>query len=219
MFSSPRNRPGPWLNDDPLVAVDRHHDVDLSADQDEEVVGDVALPVEVLPLADLAPDPQLVTSAMSAASSVGVASSSSPMVRNLRFYAAHPEGRILVRGGERTTLEPIHVQMESGLYGPQPAPLFEVPGKIGGSTNAGTYLDVVATGFSIPRHVFRHRLPHLGSDRRVLVEGRILPSEAVIDTGYDFFICHASEDKADVAWPLAGELTSRGFSVWYANLF
>ena len=32
---------------------------------------------------------------------------------------------------------------------------------------------------------------------------------------HDFFICHASEDKDAVARPLAEELQSRGFSVWY----
>jgi hypothetical protein len=32
---------------------------------------------------------------------------------------------------------------------------------------------------------------------------------------YDMFICHASEDKADVARPLADALRSRGFSVWF----
>lgn len=32
---------------------------------------------------------------------------------------------------------------------------------------------------------------------------------------HDFFICHASEDKDVVARPLAEELQSRGFSVWY----
>ena len=47
------------VNDDPLVTVDRDHDVDLRADQDEEVVRDVALPVEVLADLGLAPDPQL----------------------------------------------------------------------------------------------------------------------------------------------------------------
>ncbi len=47
------------MNDDPFATVDRHHDVDLGADQDEEVVGDVALPEEELPLVDLASNPQL----------------------------------------------------------------------------------------------------------------------------------------------------------------
>ena len=32
---------------------------------------------------------------------------------------------------------------------------------------------------------------------------------------YDVFICHASEDKEDVARPLAEGLISRGYSVWY----
>lgn len=32
---------------------------------------------------------------------------------------------------------------------------------------------------------------------------------------WDLFVCHASEDKNDVARPLAEELTSRGLNVWY----
>ena len=40
---------GSVVGDEPLVAVDGHHDVDPGAHQDEEVVGDVALPEEVLP--------------------------------------------------------------------------------------------------------------------------------------------------------------------------
>ena len=32
---------------------------------------------------------------------------------------------------------------------------------------------------------------------------------------YDFFICHASEDKEDVARPLAKKLIKKGFQVWY----
>ena len=32
---------------------------------------------------------------------------------------------------------------------------------------------------------------------------------------WDFFICHASEDKSDVVEPLAIELTARGAAVWY----
>lgn len=32
---------------------------------------------------------------------------------------------------------------------------------------------------------------------------------------YDFFICHASEDKARVARPLAKQLVEKGFRVWY----
>lgn len=31
----------------------------------------------------------------------------------------------------------------------------------------------------------------------------------------DFFICHASEDKDEIARPLADALTARGFRVWY----
>ena len=32
---------------------------------------------------------------------------------------------------------------------------------------------------------------------------------------WDFFICHASEDKTEVVEPLAIELYSRGAMVWY----
>lgn len=32
---------------------------------------------------------------------------------------------------------------------------------------------------------------------------------------YDFFICHASEDKDEFVRPLAEELTTKGFKVWY----
>jgi len=32
---------------------------------------------------------------------------------------------------------------------------------------------------------------------------------------YDFFVCHASEDKDDIARPLAEVLRSAGFNVWY----
>lgn len=32
---------------------------------------------------------------------------------------------------------------------------------------------------------------------------------------HDIFICHASEDKEQVARPLAGQLRSVGLSVWY----
>ena len=39
-------------HDEPLAAVDRHHDVDLGGDGYVEVVGQVALPVEILALGD-----------------------------------------------------------------------------------------------------------------------------------------------------------------------
>jgi len=38
------------------------------------------------------------------------------------------------------------------------------------------------------------------------------------DKEWDFFICHASEDKAEVVEPLAIELASRGSKVWYDRL-
>ncbi|HEX2207826.1 MAG TPA: toll/interleukin-1 receptor domain-containing protein [Longimicrobium sp.] len=40
-------------------------------------------------------------------------------------------------------------------------------------------------------------------------------SNPVVECSYDVFISHASEDKADVARPIADELVSRGVSVWY----
>ena len=50
---------GAVVNDDPLLAIDRDDDVDLGADHDEEVVGDVACSVEVVAFVDLAPLAQL----------------------------------------------------------------------------------------------------------------------------------------------------------------
>ncbi len=35
------------------------------------------------------------------------------------------------------------------------------------------------------------------------------------ESKWDFFICHASEDKSEVAEPLAAELNKRGVQVWY----
>jgi hypothetical protein len=45
-----------------------------------------------------------------------------------------------------------------------------------------------------------------------------IPSSRFVDVSrrrWDFFICHASEDKAEVVEPLAVELASRGAVVWY----
>lgn len=55
------------------------------------------------------------------------------------------------------------------------------------------------------------KLQNAKSDRRVL------KNEGVTHTGsqeWDFFICHASEDKHDVVDPLATELKGRGCKVW-----
>lgn len=41
------------------------------------------------------------------------------------------------------------------------------------------------------------------------------PSVAPLDKEYDVFICHASEDKEDIARPLAEALAGRGLSVWF----
>ena len=38
------------------------------------------------------------------------------------------------------------------------------------------------------------------------------------DYSYDFFICHASEDKTAIARPLAIELEKKNFKVWYDEL-
>jgi hypothetical protein len=38
------------------------------------------------------------------------------------------------------------------------------------------------------------------------------------DKKWDAFICHASEDKADVARPLAEMLQENGYSIWYDDI-
>lgn len=43
----------------------------------------------------------------------------------------------------------------------------------------------------------------------------MLPSPAAPQATYDVFISHASEDKAEVARPLADLLVERGLKVWY----
>jgi hypothetical protein len=41
------------------------------------------------------------------------------------------------------------------------------------------------------------------------------PTQNAAQGTWDFFICHASEDKTTVARPVADALASRGFKVWY----
>ncbi len=51
-----------------------------------------------------------------------------------------------------------------------------------------------------------------------LIEGKTQLSERVLHVGeyqYDVFLSHASEDKDDVARPLALALRQRGLRVWY----
>lgn len=56
---------------------------------------------------------------------------------------------------------------------------------------------------------------------RRTVRGASQPDPAVVRTGrgsgeeYDFFICHAGEDKEEVARPLADLLAAKGVRVWY----
>lgn len=50
---------------------------------------------------------------------------------------------------------------------------------------------------------------------RPVVGEPILPSPAAPQATYDVFISHASEDKAEVARPLADLLVERGLKVWY----
>lgn len=51
--------------------------------------------------------------------------------------------------------------------------------------------------------------------RPILPETTLASPAALIDSTYDVFISHASEDKADVARPLADLLVDSGVKVWY----
>ena len=51
--------------------------------------------------------------------------------------------------------------------------------------------------------------------RADLASGRTHTADAEADSARDVFISHATEDKADVARPLAEALRRRGISVWY----
>lgn len=54
-----------------------------------------------------------------------------------------------------------------------------------------------------------------GPARAGIASGRTLAADAATDLARDVFISHATEDKADIARPLAEALRRRGISVWY----
>jgi hypothetical protein len=56
---------------------------------------------------------------------------------------------------------------------------------------------------------------HTGLMLRMMTDDFQTSKKAPQDVGYDVFISHASEDKDDVARPLAKELRKFGFSVWF----
>lgn len=56
---------------------------------------------------------------------------------------------------------------------------------------------------------------HTGLMLRIMADDFRMSKKAPQDVGYDAFICHASEDKDDVARPLAKELRKLGFGVWF----
>jgi len=56
---------------------------------------------------------------------------------------------------------------------------------------------------------------HTGLMLRMMVDDFRKSKKAPQDVGYDAFISYASEDKDDVARPLAKELKKLGFSVWF----
>jgi len=94
----------------------------------------------------------------------------------------------------------------------------------------------MSQGIRIPPHIsYKAEILHLGSiisdlrnfinlSRRLVrqIEFRMNMSQQMVkcektDTSfeYDFFICHASEDKESFVRELAEKLTSKGFRVWY----
>lgn len=54
-----------------------------------------------------------------------------------------------------------------------------------------------------------------GPTRAGLASDQALAADAAADSARDVFISHATEDKADIARPLAEALRRRGISVWY----
>ena len=56
---------------------------------------------------------------------------------------------------------------------------------------------------------------HTGLMLRMMDDDFRMSKKAPQDVGYDAFISHASEDKDDVARPLAKELRKLGFGVWF----
>ncbi|HQZ00741.1 MAG TPA: toll/interleukin-1 receptor domain-containing protein [Propionicimonas sp.] len=58
--------------------------------------------------------------------------------------------------------------------------------------------------------------PAMGVDPREVSPTHL--ADAVATSGWDVFISHASEDKDDIARPLAEALQARGVSVWFDEL-
>lgn len=56
---------------------------------------------------------------------------------------------------------------------------------------------------------------HTGLMLRMMADDFRTSKKVPQDVGYDVFISHASEDKNDIARPLAKELEKLGFSVWF----
>jgi len=56
---------------------------------------------------------------------------------------------------------------------------------------------------------------HTGLMLRMATDDFLMSKTVPQDVGYDAFISHATEDKDDVARPLAKELVKLGFSVWF----
>jgi len=80
---------------------------------------------------------------------------------------------------------------------------------VGGSTPMNLY---PKSRFPSPDEVFSM---HTGLMLRLTERHFEQSHEAPQEIGYDAFICHASEDKEQVARPLAEALEQMGFSIWY----
>lgn len=80
---------------------------------------------------------------------------------------------------------------------------------VGGSTPMNLYSKRV---FSSADEAFSM---HTGIMMRMMANDFQTSKKSPQDVGYDAFISHASEDKDDVARPLAKELEKLGFSVWF----
>ncbi len=80
---------------------------------------------------------------------------------------------------------------------------------VGGSTPMNLY---PKSRFPSPDEVFSM---HTGLMLRLTARNFEQSYEAPKEIGYDAFICHAGEDKEQVARPLAEALEHMGFSVWY----
>jgi hypothetical protein len=98
------------MNDDALATVDRHDDVDFGAEKDKEVVRDVTLAKQVLPVAHPASNAHLREKRNIDRSKVGLASppapASSAMMRALPTYAAAGNTGAFFLAAERPRLLP-----------------------------------------------------------------------------------------------------------------